>query len=67
VFREVLSMWTAENRARYETAGYPSDQTNEEWVLVESHLLPSRRRRHHTAAERRRVRCVMPSGCRCRS
>ena len=37
-------MWTAENRARYERKGrYPSDVTDEEWVLVAPHLPPERR------------------------
>ncbi len=37
-------MWTQENRARYERKGrYPSDVTDEEWVLVESHLPPQKK------------------------
>ncbi|TNC94358.1 MAG: transposase IS4 family protein [Stygiobacter sp.] len=33
-------MWTAENRSRYDRRGqrYPSDLTNEEWVLLEPML-----------------------------
>lgn len=38
-------MWTAENRRQYERKGprYPSDLTDEEWVLVEPHLPLARR------------------------
>lgn len=36
-------MWNSKNRARYERNGrYPSDVTDEEWVLVEPHLPPQR-------------------------
>ncbi len=33
-------VWTAENRSRYDRRGqrYPSDLTNEEWVLLEPML-----------------------------
>ena len=39
-------MWTTENRGRYERKGqrYPSDLTDEEWALVETHLPRERRR-----------------------
>ena len=38
-------MWTDETRARYERKGlrYPSDTTDEEWVLIEPCLPPERK------------------------
>ena len=62
-------MWTTENRANYErkSAGYPSDLTDEEWALVESHLPPARQGRRHPAACRRRVLdailYILTTGC----
>ncbi len=37
-------MWTAENRPRYnrDKLRYPSDVTDEEWLLIESHIPPAK-------------------------
>jgi transposase len=37
-------MWTTENRARYDRARlrYPSDVTDEEWVLIAPHIPPAK-------------------------
>lgn len=42
---ETVGMWTTENRARYDRGGlrYPSDVTDEEWVLI-GPLIPSAKR-----------------------
>jgi transposase len=62
-------MWTAENRAIYErtTARYPSDVTDEEWALVESHLPPPKKARRHPPPERREILnailYVLTTGC----
>ena len=59
-------MWTAKNRARYDhkTDRYPSDMTDEEWVLVEPLMPPLRKNQ----ADRRRellnaILYVLHTGC----
>ena len=49
-------MWTAKNRGRYDRSAlrYPSDLTDEEWVLVEPLIQPAKARRQQ--APRRRAR-----------
>ena len=62
-------MWTAENRKTYDRKGqrYPSDLTDEEWALVEPHLLPPRQRSRHPSPDRRLVLdailYVLTTGC----
>ena len=62
-------MWNSENRKTYErkNARYPSDLTDDEWVLIEPHLPLPRSNRHYKAADRRSIvnaiLYVLTTGC----
>lgn len=60
-------MWTKENRGRYDRKGqrYPSDLTEEEWVLVEPHLPPERRKDRREVLNA--ILYVLGTGCQWRA
>ena len=60
-------MWTTENRGRYERKGqrYPSDLTDEEWALVETHLPRERRRDRREILNA--ILYVLSTGCQWRA
>jgi transposase len=66
-------MWTAKNRPRYnrDKLRYPSDLTEEEWVLVEPHIPPGKRgggkRRVNMREVVNGVMYILSTGCQWRS
>ena len=66
-------MWTAKNRPRYnrDKLRYPSDLTDEEWVLVEPHIPPGKRgggkRRVNMREVVNGVMYILSTGCQWRS
>jgi transposase len=71
--KEGLPMWTAENRAKYnrDHLRYPSDLTDEEWVIVEPLIPPAKRgggkRRVDMRAVVNGVMYILSTGCQWRS
>ena len=64
-------MWTPENRPKYDRSKlrYPSDLTDEEWVLVAPLIPPARRGGNKRTVDERAVlegvMYVLSTGCRC--
>ena len=62
-------MWTGETRERYARAGlrYPSDLTDAEWALIESHIPPARRGGRRRKVDMREVvqgmLYILETGC----
>ena len=66
-------MWTAKNRGRYDRSAlrYPSDLTDEEWVLVEPLIQPAKaggNKRHVDVREvMNGIMYILSTGCQWRA
>ena len=62
-------MWTAETRCRYDRRGlrYPSDLTDQEWVLVEPLIPPAKRGGNKRTVDAREIvnglMYILSTGC----